>query len=760
MRLSEIKTGDTVYVSRLDGSISFRRRLQEMGFVCGQEVTCMYASPLGTPIVYAMLGQKVALRRGEAAQISVEFTMDAAEAYAASADEDTPHEAQPLPFRAHRCGGNCSGCTSCGSHVPQIHRKNSVSEEKDVITVALVGNPNCGKTAFFNAACGGHERTGNYAGVTVSSVEGRADMGDCTLKIVDLPGTYSLNAFSPEEAFVANELAKGEAEVIINVIDVTNLERNLLLTMQLKEMGLPIVGVLNMYDEFRDSESELDIAALSSRLGLPLVPTVARLGDGVPDVLAAAVAQARAVRSKKAAAVAGDTAAAVLQSGGSLGLAGVAKAATGTSPCESHREIHRLLDGIYKYKESKAARNSTAIDRIFARSPFAYVLFFLLLGLIFYVTFEIGAYPMDWMETGVEWLSEAVSSRMSPGWMRDLLVNGVLGGVGSVIVFLPNILILYFFISVLEDSGYLARAALLADPLLRRVGLHGKSFIPMLMGFGCNVPAVMATRTIESRKSRLITMMTLPFMSCSARLPVYVVLAGAFFPSHAAWVMLGLYALGIVVSFVSAGILSRVFHRSEESHFVMEIPPYRRPVLLSVGRHTWEKGRQYLRKMGGIILVASIVVWALGYFPVNNNPELTQAEQQEQSYLGQIGHALSPVISPLGYDWRLGVGILSGVGAKELMVSTLGVLYNVPAEEGGDPSEATLKAALRHSGITDAAALSYLVFALLYFPCLATIAAIKGESGRWKYALFTAAYTTGVAYVLAFAVYRVALILL
>jgi len=623
-------------------------------------------------------------------------------------------------------------------------------------------------------------------------VEGWTRFEGRQLRVIDLPGTYSLHAFSPEEAFVANELAKGTVNVIINVLDVTNLERNLLLTLQLKAMGLPMIGVLNMYDEFESSDSHIDLSALEQRLGFPLVPTVGSHGRGVEAMLKAAIAQADAAKHKANSINKNEEAASSNEEAASKngeatennekgikdsgeGIENEAEATpapreTGTeraaifaamksSPLERRKAIATLLKGVYERHENRAMRITAAIDRLLARTLPAYLLFFLIMGFIFYVTFAVGQYPMDWMEDGVAWLTDAACTHLPEGWLRDLLVSGVLGGVGSVIVFLPNILILYFFISILEDSGYLARAAFLADPLLRRVGLHGKSFIPMLMGFGCNVPAVMATRTIESRKSRIVTMMTLPFMSCSARLPVYTILTGAFFPEHAALVMLCLYAGGILVAFLAAGVLSRVFRRTEESHFVMELPPYRMPVAKGVMRHTWEKGRQYLRKMGGIILVASLVVWALGYFPVSDK-ELTAAEQQEQSYLGQVGHAIAPVISPLGYDWRLGVGILSGVGAKELMVSTLGVLYNAPEDTNGEMTDESLTQAIRHSGTTPAAALSYLVFALLYFPCLATIAAIKGESGRWRYALFTAGYTTLVAYIMALLTYRVALFFL
>lgn len=728
MKLSELKEGESGFISTVGGSVAFRLRLEEMGFISGQEVAMQYSSPCSSTLVFSMLGQKVALRHSEANLITI--ACSETEAVKAASDAVAPviEKTNSGIQRAEVCDKSaCSGCPGCGGG-----RKVSPAEEGE-ITIILVGNPNCGKTAFFNSASGGHERTGNYAGVTVSNVVGRTVFEGKKIRVIDMPGTYSLNAFSPEEAFVANELSKGSADVIINVLDVNNLERNLLLTLQLKRFGIPVIGALNIFDEFESNGSKIDTELLQKRLAMPLIPTVACKGKGVADVLREAIL----IADKKDAVQ-------------PLSIEDVAMK-------NPHTAVHTILDGAYMLREGHTSLITSRIDRIVASSSFGYIAFLALMYLIFYVTFEIGAYPMEWMDAGVAWVSDILSNKLSDGWLKDLLIDGVIGGVGGVIVFLPNILILYFFISVLEDTGYLARAAMLADPLLRRVGLHGKSFIPIIMGFGCTVPAVMATRTIESRKSRLITMMTLPFMSCSARLPVYTVLAGAFFPESAAWVMMGLYFGGVLIAILSAMLLNAVFRRKEESHFIMEMPPYRMPVMRNVMRHTWEKGRQYLRKMGGIILVASIVVWALGYFPMDNsNEELTTAQRQEQSYLGRIGHALEPVISPLGYDWRMGVGILTGLGAKELMVSTLGVLYDVPEESAED--ETMLQQAIGASGITAAAALGYMVFALLYFPCLATIAAIKGESGRWKYALFTAVYTTLLAYIVAWFVYRIMLL--
>ena len=741
MKLSDLKNNETGFVVTPEGSPSFRLRLEELGFVPGQEVTRLYASPMGTPIVFSMLGQRVALRKAEADHIAIS-TERPIENYADEQRVAKSNVAAPPTAEAVAPeGDNCGGCPGCGP------RKKLGPKGDGTLTIALVGNPNCGKTTVFNAASGGHERTGNYAGVTVASVVGETTFEGRTLRFVDLPGTYSLHAYSPEEAYVMSELRKGEIDVVLNVLDVNNLERNLLLTLQLRDIGVPMVGVLNMYDEFEESGSTLDIERLESHMGMPFVPCVASRRRGVDEAIRQAV---RLADECHAAAESDEMCHTRHQ-----------RTTDPHSTADPHALVHHYLSDIYHLNEGRAVRLTARVDRWLAGSWLSFLAFFAIIWLVFYATFTLGQYPMDWMDAGVAWVGEQVAHYLPDTWWRDLITSGVIGGVGSVIVFLPNILILYFFISILEDSGYLARAALLFDPLLQRVGLHGKSFFPMLTGFGCNVPAVMATRTIESRKSRLITMITLPFMSCSARLPVYTIFTAAFFPRYATWVMFALYFGGILTAFASAWLISRGYHRREENHFVMEIPPYRRPVASSVMTHTWEKGRQYLRKMAGLILVASIAVWTLGYFP-RAEGEVTPAEQQEQSYLGRAGHFISPVIAPLGFDWRMGVGLLSGAMAKELMVSTLGVLYDIDEDTAaaagtGDDAAAdtALTTALRAS-TSPASGLSYLVFALLYIPCLATIVAIKGESGRWRYALFAGLYSTVLAYVAAFLAFTLA----
>lgn len=785
-RLSDIETGKSVVISHVEGSGAFRARLSEMGFVAGKKVRKLFASPAGDPIVFELMGGQVALRKIEAEKILAEnaITLQASHTTGngtshhpanVSAEE---HE-QRLHEQFHIRKGS-SGCPHCGSSKRRIPSDTPV--ENGEVTIALIGNPNCGKTSLFNAASGGHERTGNYSGVTVSSVIGQMDFEGRKIRLVDLPGTYSLRAFSPEEVYVAHEIESGKIDAVINVLDATNLERNLLLTLQLKERNIPLVGALNMFDEFKESRSTLDIEKLSERLGMPLFPTVARKRVGIPELLRKAVELADRHIELHRSGITGHTHEAECCTApercphcgritGDPSAAPDTEKANGNTPCpcperehedtERYARIDRILHGVYKKRNGRASRVTAATDRILAGKWTAYPLFIAIMWFIFWATFTIGQYPMDWIDAGVAWLTDLCSNRMPEGTLRALVCDGILAGVGSVIVFLPNILILYFFISILEDSGYFARAAMLADPLLNRLGLHGKSFIPMLMGFGCNVPAVMATRTIENHKSRMITMLVTPMMSCSARIPVYVIFSQAFFPHHATAVMLCLYLLGTCMALLAAWAFGKLFMRDVESHFVMELPPYRLPNSRGVFRHTWEKGRQYLHKMGGIILVASIVIWALGHFPYGGD-SLTEAEQQEQSYMGQIGHAIEPAISPLGYDWRMGMGIMAGIGAKELMVSTLGVLYNCPEEDGeaelrdGEPSSHLSQVLTRN--VTPEAALGYMVFALLYFPCIATIAAVKGESGSWKWALFTAAYTTLLAYVMAFAVYRIALL--
>ena len=768
------------------------KRIKEMGFVKGNKVKVIMNAPLRDPIEYEIIGYKISLRREQAKQIEV---ISEAEAKLMMSSQE-----------------NLSALEGDDEYIERL-----AAERRRTIKVALVGNPNCGKTSLFNIASGSHEHVGNYSGVTVDAKEGTFEHGGYTFKIVDLPGTYSLSAYSPEELYVRKNLIEEVPDVVINVVDASNLQRNLYLTTQLIDMNLRVVMALNMYDELQAKGDKLDIKQLGWLLGMPVVPTVSRTGEGI-DALFDTVIQiyektdpslARHIhinhgaelersinRVKDLISKTEDIRSkystrylAIKYLENDKEIEGVVEALPDrdeiiSARFEENARIRGLLgsglessmvDAKYAFVQgalaetyvpsSKKRKWHTLTDRIDAvvtNRWMAFPIFFFLLYIVFNTTFVAGEYPMRWIEWLVETFGAFVSSMMADGWLKDLVIDGIIGGVGSVLVFLPNILLLYLFISLLEDSGYMARAAFIMDRLMHKIGLHGKSFIPMVMGFGCNVPAVMATRTIESRKSRLITMLIIPLMSCAGRLPVYVLIAGAFFPRHAGLVMLGLYALGIILAVIAAKVMSSFF-KDDDLPFVMELPPYRVPTAKSIFRHTWEKGRQYLQKMSGIILVCSMVIWFLGYFP-NHDAYSTVQEQQEHSFIGYVGKAMEPVLEPLGFDWRMGVGIVAGVGAKELVVSTLGVMYAdeepVGAGSGGDvvPSsgaDTRLQKALVRS-VTPAGALAYMVFILLYFPCIATFVAIKNESGGWKWAIVTAVYTILLAWVAAFITFRLA----
>ena len=791
MKLSELGTGERGVIVKVSGHGSFRKRIVEMGFVRGNKVKVILNAPLRDPIEYEIIGYKISLRREEASKIEVISEAEAKKML-------TENEARPA-------------LEADETEDAYIEREMSTlaDERRKEIRVALVGNPNCGKTSLFNMASGSHEHVGNYSGVTVDAKEGNFEYGGYHFKIVDLPGTYSLSAYSPEELYVRRNLIEEMPDVVINVIDASNLQRNLYLTTQLIDMNLKVVMALNMYDELEARGDKLDITQLGYLLGMPIVPTVSRVGDGL-EALFDKVIQidensdphlARHIHINHGAELEQsiDRLKVLIQKNTDIRY----KYSTrflAIKYLENDKEVEAVVEKLpnrdeiiaarfqeqqrikqmlqssaesalvdakyafvqgalaetyepYKGKKSRATITDK-IDALVTHRWAAFPLFFLILYVVFDGTFVIGEYPMQWIESIVSYFAAFMSSVMADGWLKDMIVDGVIGGVGSVLVFLPNILLLYFFISLLEDSGYMARAAFIMDRLMHKIGLHGKSFIPMIMGFGCNVPAIMATRTIESRKSRLITTLIIPFMSCAGRMPVYILLAGAFFPKYAGLVLLGMYALGIFVAIIAAKIFSRFF-KEDDLPFVMELPPYRVPTAKSIFRHTWEKGKQYLQKMSGVILICSMVIWFLGYFPNHNNYDTPQ-QQQEHSFIGYAGKAMEPALKPLGFDWRMGVGIVAGVGAKELVVSTLGVMCaddEPVAAESVD--ETRLQRALIKS-VTPAGALAYMVFILLYFPCIATFIAIKNETGGWKWAILTAIYTIILAWIMAFATFQIA----
>ena len=880
MKLSDLKTGEKAVIVKVFGHGGFRKRIIEMGFVRGKVVESLQNAPLLDPVKYKIMAYEVSLRRSEAENIEVVSNREALETLETDAYNGVISEDELL--------------------------KIAFSKRKH-INIALVGNPNCGKTSLFNQASGAHEHVGNYSGVTVDAKEGSFRFRDYTFKIVDLPGTYSLSAYTPEEVYVRKHLAEEAPDVVVNVVDASNLERNLFLTSQLIDMNLRMVIALNMYDELQDSGCKLDHLQLSKLLRAPVIPTIGRKGWGLDtlfhviikvyegtdfftkegeikldslhelheyyhqhdldhetleeihedtehrmtpeelerehqekkeyrDGLEKKYRQHRHTVSQKEDENHSDqhhehyyqigsmTRHIHVNHGPLLEKAiqeiraeivkndGIRdKYSTrflSIKMLEKDKEVERLIQTLPNAKDIQSERDRSVIiikeklkedpevaitnakygfisgalaetyqvgkkteknqtkkiDSVVLGKYLGYPIFLLFIFVMFECTFSLGKYPMDWINAGVGWLVGILDGLMAPGPLKDLIVHGIIGGVGGVIAFLPNILILYFFISFMEDSGYMARAAFIMDKIMHQMGLHGKSFIPMIMGFGCSVPAVLSTRTIENRNSRMVTMLVTPLMSCSARLPVYLLLAGAFFPNHAGLVLFGIYLLGIVMAVLMARVFKRFFFHREEMPFVMELPPYRLPTLKSISRHMWEKSAQYLKKMGTVILLASIVIWFLGYFPQNETYNLTHSEkshieQQEHSYIGHIGKFVEPVIKPIGFDWKIGVSLVSGIAAKEVVVSTLGVLYV------GDDDQAALSSRLKSDTYSDgspvfngAVALSLMVFVLLYFPCIATVTAIKNESGSWKWGAFTIFYTLALAWVVSFAVYRIALL--
>lgn len=786
MKLSELKTGESGVIVKVHGHGGFRKRIVEMGFIKGTQVDVVLNAPLRDPVKYKLMDYEVSLRREEAELVEIVSVEEAKEL--AKAKSDIP-----------------------GIPVDECQYMHEIAEERGKnIDMVFVGNPNCGKTSLFNIAGNAHERVGNYSGVTVDAKKGELDFEGYHLTIIDLPGTYSLTAYSPEELYVRKYIIEQHPDVIINVVDASNLERNLYLTTQLIDMDVPMIMALNMYDDLRKSGNHLDAEQLGRLLGVPVVATVGRTGEGVDELLhnIIQIYEGKQQTMRHIHVNHGHLLESMIErveapirknpephqnySGRFLAIKllendrqveGIIKGLDNAdeilnvrTECQKliHEEMgeeaeNAITDAKYGFvqgalrecfrKNNVYRRLQTKrIDAVVTHQLWGYPIFIALMYLMFYCTFTIGQYPMDWIDSLVGWIGSIVSNNMADGMLKDLVIDGIIAGVGGVIVFLPNILILYAFISWMEDSGYMSRAAFIMDKIMHRMGLHGKSFIPMIMGFGCNIPAIMATRTIEDRKSRLITMLIVPLMSCSARLPVYIIITAAFFPRHAAFVMFILYILGIIMSIIMANLFSKYVVKGDSSPFVMELPPYRRPSVKSVARHTWEKGRQYLRKMGTTILMASIVIWALSYFPHHDG--LTREQQMEQSYIGTVGKVIEPVIKPCGFKWKEGVSIITGIGAKEIVASSMAVLYSSDTEvhsvsDEGATEQVRLSRALENSGMTAVTAFSFLVFVLLYMPCLPTCIAIKHESGRWRWALFTAAYTTLLAWICSVLVFQI-----
>lgn len=835
MNLSDLKEGDKAFIAKVKGRGAFRKRITEMGFVKGREVEVVKNAPLRDPIEYRLMNYDVSLRRSEARLVSV----------------ITPDELIPESARSDYHGV-----------IDEETLKRKVNEKGKVIDVAFVGNPNSGKTTLFNYASRSREKVGNYGGVTVDAKTGRFKLDGYTFNIVDLPGTYSLSAYTPEELFVRKHILSQFPDIVINVLDGSNIERNLYLTTQLIDMDIKVVVALNMYDELQGKGDQFDFKMLGQMLGIPFVPTIGSKGRGINTLFRKVIdvyedrdptvrhihinygkpieRSIRKIQDEiwKNKALTDKVssrfyAIKLLEKDDSTDFSLTKLPNYPEIRKLADKEIHVLesdfqedtesmitdakygfISGALKetYHENKLVRRQKTeteiIDTFLTHKVFGFPIFLFFMWLMFYSTFTIGEFPMQWIESGIALLSGFVSSYMPEGMLKDLLIDGIISGVGSVIVFLPNILILFFFISFMEDTGYMARVAFIMDRIMHKIGLHGRSFIPLLMGFGCNVPAVMATRTIESRSDRILTILINPFMSCSARLPVFILIIGAFFPSNPGSMLFLIYGIGILMAVLIAMLFKKTIFKSKEAPFVMELPPYRLPTLKAIIKNMWFKGSQYIKKMGGIILIAVILIWAAGYFPRNEkvlqkfDREMMQTQQKYQqkmavagvdihpdslemlnrkkqielnkieiekesyrlqhSFIGQVGHFVEPVIRPLGFDWKMGVSLITGAAAKEIIVSTMGVLYQVNDEsvEGQSLIDKLRNQTYNYGEkagqkvFTPVVAFAFLIFVLIYFPCVAVVAAVKKETGGWKWAAFLAGYTTVLAYLMAFVVYQ------
>ena len=794
--LLDLQQGETGIIIKVKGRGAFRKRITEMGFIRGKEVTVIKSAPLMDPIEYKIMGYNLSLRKSEGGLIEV-ITREEALMRASEIDEVKDH----------------------GAVVSDEFFKKTAGEKGKVIDIALVGNPNCGKTTLFNFASGSREHVGNFSGVTVDSKTARFHQNGYTFNITDLPGTYSLTAFTPEEIFVRNHILRNVPDIVVNVVDASNLERNLYLTTQLIDMDIRVVIALNMHDELLKSGEHLDVQSLSELLGIPIIPTVSSKGSGIHDLFdrIIEVYEDRDLVSRHVHINYGQEIERSLKKlqdrlwedksltdqfssryfaikllekdKESLQMLKESSGRPGEIEKDADNEINRLekfynedsntliTDAKYGFiagalKETflrnpeirKGRTRSEKIDLILTHRYLGFPIFILFLWIMFQSTFVFGEFPKHWIDLAVGWTGGRVNTLMAPGPLKDLIVDGIINGVGSVIVFLPNILILFLFISLMEDTGYMARAAFIMDKLMHKIGLHGQSFIPLIMGFGCNVPAIMVTRTLKDRNDRLLTMLINPFMSCSARLPVYILIAGAVFPKHAGTVIFGLYLTGIALAILVSIIFKKTIFRQKEAPFVMELHPYRIPTTTVIFRHMWDKGQQYLKKMGGVILIGVILIWTLEYFP-RGSSKMTPDERLKNSYIGQFGQVIAPVIHPLGFDWRMGVSLITGAAAKEVVVSTMGVLYG-----SGHYHESSEKPNLQkilqddrykvgakkgQKTFTPLVGISFLLFILVYMPCVAVVATVKKESGSWKWSLFLITYTTLLAWVLSFYVFQI-----
>lgn len=721
---------------------------------------------------------------------------------------------------------------------------------KKSITVGLIGNPNCGKTTLFNALTGARQKVANWAGVTVERREGFFHHKGYTIKVVDLPGAYSLTSFSMEELITRQFILNDKPNFIINVVDAGNLERNLYLTTQLIEIEVPVIIALNMIDEAYDKGLVINTEKLSELFSMSVVPTVGTKNIGVQQLKDTIVdSYEKHPLQRKIVIPYGNDIEQSIQALQNLienhkpeyplrwlAINLIEGDSDAEKKIQSLPNVNAIVKTSYSIRDKlsqtfnddietvlsdmrygfitgalkEAVRKKPVkryditqkIDSIVLNRYIGFPLLFIMLFILFHLTFILGQYPKQLIELGVQWISNLFANIMPSGQLQNLIVQGIIGGVGSVIVFLPNILILFLGISFMEDTGYMARSAFLMDKIMHGLGLHGKSFIPLVMGFGCNVPAIMATRSLENKRDRILTVLINPFMSCSARLPVYILFAGTFFPNHAGIIILFIYALGIFLAFISAKLFNNTLLKGKSMPFVMELPPYRMPTTKTIFIHMWDRASSYLRKMGGIILAFSIVIWVLSEYPrpyhieqkydarieqtklefnkaivtiQKENPEkakilydnfslaledLEIQKRQEMikyTFIGKIGLIIYPMLQPLGFNWQMGVSLITGFVAKEVVVSTMGVLYHAADDES--TQNLSKKLINPRYGIIPASALAFMIFVLIYIPCLATVIAIAREiDTRW--ALFSIVYQIFVAWIVSFGFYHAARLIL
>ena len=784
------QSGMIVSVANQFGAV--KRRLVDMGLTPGTVVTVRKIAPLGDPIEVTLRGYELSLRRDDAEQIEI---------------GEQPRRVRRVSY-AGTPRRELDDETLRRMRMDHEHELNEHPRDEDLtahdtraMRLALVGNPNCGKTTLFNALTGSNQYVGNWPGVTVEKKEGVAHLGDREMTIVDLPGIYSLSPYSMEEIVARRYIVDEHPDAIINIIDATNLERNMYLTCQLLELERPMVIALNFMDEVEKQGTTIDVDRLSKEIGVPVVPISARTGDHLDELLHVAHRQMHrgftiepddlyddftheihhrigelVHDAAYAAGLPAHWASIKLLEGDKLveqalhlDAAAQKKLAAIVAEYEASDELGDretlVADSRYRYIESvvtPAVHKGSArpdmterIDRIVTGKWTALPLFLGIMLLMFALVFgPVGSFlsdGVDWLINGcfAPWLGGVLASAGTAEWMRSLLIDGVIGGVGGVLVFLPQIALLFLLLSFLEDSGYMSRAAFIMDRLLRRFGLSGKAFIPMLMGFGCSVPAVMGARTMENEKDRRMTIMLVPFMSCSAKLPVYGLITTAFFGARAGFVVFGLYVLGMLLGIGSGILFKHTIFRGDPAPFVLELPPYRMPTLKNISLHVWERVRGFLVKAGTLILLMSILIWLLQTFDFR----FQMVNDSEQSMLGVIGGAIAPLFRPLGFGtWQAAVSLLTGIVAKEAVVASMSLFYGFSTLD----SAGVIASAI---GFTPLVALSFLVFVLLYVPCVAAVGTIRKEMNSLKWTLASVAWQLLTAYVAALLVFQIGTLL-